>query len=90
MNMPHATHPQIRRQLQQAHGHLAKVIAMMDEGRSCSTLTQQLEAVESTIRKSKRMLVQDHLEHCIIDAIATGEMSREDALQAFSSLTKYL
>mgnify|MGYP003362633930 CR=1 FL=1 len=88
--MVHASHPHIRRQLQQAHGHLAKVIAMLDEGRSCPDLAQQLEAVESTIRKSKRMLVQDHLEHCIIDAIAAGEMSREDALQAFTALTKYL
>lgn len=88
--MVHETHPQIRRQLQQAHGHLAKVITMMDEGRSCSDLAQQLEAVESTLRKSKRMLVQDHLEHCIIDAIAAGDMSREDALRAFASLTKYL
>ncbi|MFT8419494.1 MAG: metal-sensing transcriptional repressor [Acetobacter sp.] len=88
--MVHTTHPQIRRQLQQAHGHLAKVITMMDEGRSCADLAQQLEAVESTIRKSKRMLVQDHLEHCIIDAIAAGDMSREDALRAFASLTKYL
>ncbi|MCH4026093.1 MAG: metal-sensing transcriptional repressor [Acetobacter fabarum] len=88
--MVHHSHPLIRRQLQQAHGHLAKVIAMLDEGRSCSDLAQQLEAVESTIRKSKRMLVQDHLEHCIIDAIAAGEMSREDALQAFAALTKYL
>lgn len=88
--MVHASHPLIRQRLQQAHGHLAKVIAMMDEGRSCSDLAQQLEAVESTLRKSKRMLVQDHLEHCIIDAIAAGEMRREDALKAFSSLTKYL
>ncbi|MCP1242487.1 metal-sensing transcriptional repressor [Acetobacter lambici] len=88
--MAHETHPHIRRQLQQAHGHLAKVIAMLDAGRNCPDLAQQLEAVESTIRKSKRMLVQDHLEHCIIDAIAAGEMNREDALQAFASLTKYL
>ncbi len=88
--MTHETHPLVRRQLQQAHGHLAKVIAMLDAGRSCPDLAQQLEAVESTIRKSKRMLVQDHLEHCIIDAIAAGEMSREDALRAFATLTKYL
>ncbi|MFT8439566.1 metal-sensing transcriptional repressor [Acetobacter fabarum] len=88
--MVHHSHPPIRRQLQQAHGHLVKVIAMLDAGRSCSDLAQQLEAVESTIRKSKRMLVQDHLKHCIIDAIAAGEMSREDALQAFAALTKYL
>ncbi|MFT8468545.1 metal-sensing transcriptional repressor [Acetobacter syzygii] len=88
--MVHKSHALIRQHLQQAHGHLAKVMTMMDEGRSCPELAQQLAAVESTLRKSKRMLVQDHLEHCIIDAIADGQISREDALQAFTSLTKYL
>ena len=62
---------------------------MMDAGRSCSDLAQQLEAIESTVRNAKRLLVQDHLEHCIIDAIADGQMSREEAMQEFSFLTKY-
>lgn len=87
--MVHETHPLIKRRLKQAHGHLAKVMEMMDAGRSCSDLAQQLEAIESTIRGAKRLLVQDHLEHCIIDAIADGKMTREDAMQEFSFLTKY-
>ncbi|GAN63331.1 hypothetical protein AA0313_2867 [Acetobacter indonesiensis NRIC 0313] len=87
--MAHETHPLIKRRLKQAYGHLAKVMDMMDAGRSCSDLAQQLEAIESTVRNAKRLLVQDHLEHCIIDAIADGQMSREEAMQEFSFLTKY-
>lgn len=87
--MLHETHPQIRRRLKQAHGHLATVIEMMDSGRSCADLAQQLEAIESTIRNAKRLLIRDHLEHCIIDAIADGKLSRDDALREFSALAKY-
>lgn len=87
--MAHEAHPLIRRRLAQAYGHLAKVMAMMDAERSCSDLAQQLEAIESTIRNAKRLLIQDHLEHCIIDAIADGNMTREDAMREFSFLTKY-
>ncbi|GBR01102.1 metal-sensing transcriptional repressor [Acetobacter oeni] len=87
--MTHDTHPLVQRRLKQAFGHLARVMAMVDAGRSCSDLAQQLEAIESTIRNAKRELIRDHLEHCIIDAIADGNMSREDAIQEFSFLTKY-
>lgn len=87
--MPHETYPLIKRRIKQAHGHLAKVMEMMESGRSCSDVAQQLEAIESTVRGAKRLLVREHLEHCIIDAIADGKMSREDAMQEFSFLTKY-
>ncbi|GAP24875.1 hypothetical protein GLF_1757 [Gluconobacter frateurii NBRC 101659] len=87
--MVHEAHPIIKRRLKQAQGHISKVIEMVDAGRSCSDLAQQLEAIESTVRGAKRLLVQEHLEHCIIDAIASGQMSREDAVQEFSFLVKY-
>lgn len=87
--MSHEAHPLIKRRLKQAYGHIGKVIEMMESGRSCSDLAQQLEAIESTVRGAKRLLVQEHLEHCIVDAIASGQMSREDAMQEFSFLVKY-
>ncbi len=89
MSMAHETHPLLKPRLKQAHGHIVKVIEMMEAGRSCSDLAQQLAAIESTIRGAKRLLVQDHLEHCIVDAVAEGKMSREDAIQEFSFLVKY-
>lgn len=87
--MAHETLPLIRRRLNQAYGHIAKVMEMMDAGRSCPDLAQQFEAIESTIRNAKRLLIQNHLEHCIIDAIADDQMSREDAIREFTLLTKY-
>ena len=61
--MEHASHPDILKRLKRAQGHLASTIAMIEEGRSCLELAQQLHAVERAISNAKRALVQDHMEH---------------------------
>lgn len=88
--MQHTSHPEIIKRLKQAHGQLAATLAMFDNGRSCLELAQQLQAVESVIHNAKRTLIQDHMEHCIGDAVAEGGMSAEQALREFKSLSKYL
>ena len=57
--------PRIITRLKRAHGHLAAVIAMFEEGRPCLDLAQQLHAVESAISNAKRELIHDHIEHCL-------------------------
>ena len=88
--MTHQADPEIRRGLAQARGHIDSILSMLTEDRSCIDLAQQLQAVESTIRKVKRALVEDHMQHCIADAANSGTMSGEDALRQFKALTKYL
>ena len=88
--MQHSSHPAIIKQLKQAHGQLASVLAMFADGRSCMDLAQQLQAVESVIHNAKRTLIQDHMEHCIGDAVGEGDMSAQQALREFKSLSKYL
>ena len=63
---------------------------MLTEERSCVDLAQQLQAVESTVRKVKRALVEDHMQHCIADSANSGTMSVDEALRQFKALTKYL
>lgn len=88
--MQHSSHPGIIRRLKQARGHLDSVLAMFKEGRSCVELAQQLQAVESALHTAKRTLIQDHMEHCIGDAVAHGIMEPEVALREFKTLSKYL
>lgn len=87
--MRHDAHIMVQQRLKQALGHIGAVIDMTEAGRSCSDIAQQLEAVESTIRGAKRLLVQNHLKQCITDALCEGKMSREDAMAQFTDLTKY-
>ena len=88
--MEHASHPDIVKRLKRAHGHLAGVIAMIEEGRPCVDLAQQLHAVESAITNAKRVLIQDHVEHCLGDGIEHGAKAAKDALAEFKTLAKYL
>ncbi|MBY0251554.1 MAG: metal-sensing transcriptional repressor [Methylobacterium organophilum] len=90
MEHKHASHPDIVKRLKRAHGHLATVVAMIEEGRSCVDLAQQLHAVESAIANAKRELIQDHMEHCLGDGVGSGEMSSRTALSEFKQLAKYL
>lgn len=84
MDHAHASHPDIIKRLKRAHGHLASVIAMIEEGRSCVDLAQQLHAVEAAVANAKRTLIHDHIDHCLTDGHA------RTALGELKALTKYL
>lgn len=88
--MKHTSHPEILKRLKRAHGHLAAVITMLEEERSCIELAQQIHAVENAIGNAKRELIQDHMEHCIGDGIGAGEMNPRAALREFKALAKYV
>jgi DNA-binding FrmR family transcriptional regulator len=88
--MEHTSHPEIIKRLKQAQGQLASVLNMFADGRSCMDLAQQLQAVESVIHNAKRTLIQDHMEHCIGDAVGTGGIGAQQALREFKSLSEYL
>lgn len=88
--MQHASHPDILKRLKRAHGHLASVIAMIEEGRPCVDLAQQLHAVENALTNAKRELIHDHIEHCLGDGVASRQLKSKDALAEFKQLSKYL
>ena len=88
--MQHGSHPAILKRLKRAEGHLASVIAMIEAGRPCSDLAQQLHAVENAVANAKRELIHDHIEHCLGDAVGSGDLSSRAALAEFKQLAKYL
>jgi DNA-binding FrmR family transcriptional regulator len=90
MSMLHTSHPEIVKRLKRAHGHLASVVAMIEAGRPCVDLAQQLYAVENAIATAKRELIHDHIEHCLGDGIGEGGVTSKLALKEFKQLAKYL
>jgi hypothetical protein NreA len=86
----HHSHPQIIKRLKRAQGHLGSVIEMMDAGRSCLELAQQLHAVEKAIQQAKRVLVQDHIEHCLDDAIGPLAPDQKKRIDEFKAIAHYL
>lgn len=63
----HASHPALVARLKRADGHLRSVIAMIEEGKPCVNVAQQLYAVEKAVTNAKRALIHDHMDHCIDD-----------------------
>ena len=59
----HASHPDIIKRLKRAEGHLRRVIAMLEDGRPCVDVAQQLHAVEKAVANAKQTLVHDHIDH---------------------------
>lgn len=86
----HTTHPQVRNRLRRADGHLHNVVAMIDEGKPCLEIVQQLHAVERAISAAKKALIHDHLDHCLEDAVRAQAPGRRAAVAEFKDITKYL
>jgi len=86
----HETHPEIAKRLKRAEGHLRKVIAMIEGGRSCPELAQQLLAIEKAVSAAKRTLIHDHIDHCLAHAASDEPREARQALAEFKDITKYL
>ncbi|WP_238365511.1 metal-sensing transcriptional repressor [Mesobacterium pallidum] len=61
----HATHPALIARLKRADGHLRAVIVMIEDGKPCLDVAQQLHAVEKAVANAKRALIHDHMDHCL-------------------------
>lgn len=78
----HASHPKVVTRLKRAEGHLRSVINMIEEGRACVDVAQQLQAVESAIRNAKQVLIHDHMDHCLDDE-KTGDRAELKAIARY-------
>lgn len=86
----HGTHPDILKRLKRAEGHLRSVVEMLDGGRSCLEIAQQLHAVEKAIGQAKKTLIQDHLDHCLEDVVGPLSHEKRQTFDEFKEITKYL
>ena len=76
---PENTISEINR-LSRASGHLESIRRMVEEGRDCSEVLIQLSAVKSAINNTGKVILQDHIQHCIVDAVKDGDMEALEEL----------
>ena len=75
--------------LSRAIGHLQSVRRMVEEGRDCSEVLIQIAAVRSAIDNTGKLILQDHLKHCIMDAAREGDRQTiDDLCQAIDKFMK--
>ncbi len=71
--------------LARAIGHLESVKRMVEEGRDCTEVLVQLAAVRSALNNTAKIILKDHIEHCI-SGIMPGDHALEelnDAIDKF-------
>ena len=75
--------------LSRAIGHLQSVKRMVEEGRDCSEVLVQIAAVRSAIDNTGKVILQDHLKHCIVEAAQEGDQQAiDDLCQAIDKFMK--
>lgn len=76
------THTQTKaviNRLSRAIGHLESVKRMVEDGRDCTEVLVQLAAVRSALNSTAKVILKDHLEHCINSA-GEGDLDQLQAL----------
>ena len=85
----HENQKAVVNRLARAIGHLEKVKRMVEEGQDCSEVLVQLAAVRSAIDNTGKVILQDHMRHCMVDAVAAGdENAIEDLCHAIERYMK--
>lgn len=69
----HKNSKSVLNRLSKCIGHLSAVKRMVEEGRDCSEVLIQLAAVRSAINSTCKIILKDHIDHCIVDAVETGD-----------------
>ena len=92
----HGSHPHVHEntkavlnRLSRAIGHLESVKKMVEDGRDCSEVLVQIAAVRSAINNVGKVILQDHIRHCIVDAVVEDdEQAIDDLCQAIDKFVK--
>jgi uncharacterized protein len=89
-NRSHTSHVDIIKRLKRAEGHMRSIVSMIEAGRSCVDIAQQMHAVEKAIQQAKRTLIHDHLDHCLESSIAGFPLAERQAFDEFKAIAKFL
>ena len=86
----YTAHPDVVKRLKRASGHLLTVITMIEDERACVDIAQQLHAVERAIGNAKKLVIHDHLDHCLEEVAGAGPVATRSSIAEFKDITKYL
>lgn len=74
----------VLRQLKTVRGQVEGIIRMVEEDRYCIDISNQIMASREILSKVNRLILQAHMEGCIMEAIACGK--EEEMIQKTQEL----
>ncbi|MCQ4924426.1 metal-sensing transcriptional repressor [Tissierella carlieri] len=79
-NHPHSK--QVINRMARIIGHAEAVKRMLEEGKECSEILIQIAAVKSALNNAGKLILQDHINHCILQAIENNDNEPLEKLNA--------
>lgn len=78
--MSHQHEKAVKARLAKIAGHIKSVQQMYDDGRDCTEVLNQIAAVKSALNSVGKVILKDHMNHCIIDAVKNGDETAVEEL----------
>lgn len=78
----------VMNRLSKAIGHLESVKRMVERGEDCSDVLIQLAAVRSAINNTGKVILKNHLNHCIVEAVEENDTEAIEKLN--QAIDKYI
>jgi|WetSurMetagenome_2_1015567.scaffolds.fasta_scaffold09218_4 CsoR family transcriptional regulator, copper-sensing transcriptional repressor len=63
--------------LSRIEGHIRAIKRMLEEDRPCPEVLIQLAAVKSAVKKASQIVLEDHIQSCMTDAVDKGTYEAE-------------
>lgn len=76
--------------LKTSKGQIEGIIKMIEDGRYCMDISNQIVAAQSLLRKANMLILKQHLNHCVKDALINnaGEEKVDEIIDLLSKLMK--
>ena len=85
---PHTQTKAVLNRMARLIGHMQSVRRMVEDGRDCSEVLLQLSAVDAALKNVWKIILKDHMEHCIIDAVQDND--REALIRLEQAIDRFM
>jgi DNA-binding FrmR family transcriptional regulator len=80
--MDHTTKKKTVRRLQIVEGHVRAVQRMVEDDAYCIDVIRQISAVQSALQKVSQVVLEEHLHHCVTEAIHGNDATKREKVMA--------
>ena len=65
------------KRLNRIEGQVRGITRMVEDDRYCIDIVTQIAAVRAALRRAEEEILRDHVEHCVEDAITSGNRAEQ-------------
>lgn len=91
--MHEAARQKVTQRLKRIEGQVGGLLRMVEDNRYCIDVLTQISAVRAALHKVEEEILHDHLNHCVADAFASGDVvdrrhKVEELVQTLGRMTR--